>query len=1093
MQRIRLAQWCLNWIRQSSPLKARTKHRMHAAIESCESRCLLAVTLSFDYSFDTNNFFADTARRTLLEAAGTTLSQRLNDSLSAITPGGTDSWNTVVSHPGTGGELRFTNQTIPANTIIVYAGGRELGGTLGVGGFGGFGGSGSTAFINSLTRGQAGARLAPASQTDFGPWGGAITFDITTNWFFGATTAGMTGSQSDFVSVATHELAHLLGFGTASSFSRLVSGGTFVGIASQAQYDVGGAVPLFGDNSHWANGTTDGGFETAMDPSLTNGTRKGFSELDFAALDDLGWDLGAPPTSFQRTITLTDGAAHTLVIEDVGTAADGMMRMVLDGVATSFANPSSSLIINGGNLDDIIQVTSLDNGFAATITINGQAGNDTLQVTTANNGVVGPVTLNGLAGNDTLQLNSDLGTTAKSIDGGLGIDSLRLTGTAATSVVTTYLTAASSSFTITNALATETVNVLDVETLTDELVVTARSVAMLATADTLTLGDDGSQAGLSRLSGASASFVYDFINPTGSLTLNGGFGNDVLTVGPLDSLLTAPITLNGEGGNDALSGALVSVGLTLNGGIASDTLTGGSGNDVLNGDADTDTLTGGAGSDIINGGTSANTLIETADLSMELTPTTLTMRSGAVVVSTDTISGISGVLFTGGPSANVLDLTTFVPSSGVLCTIVGGGGHVTIVGTNNIDFITANSTVGVSVIGGSGNDVITTGSGNDRVDGGGGNDSILGGAGNDLLVGSGGDDTINGGSGSDTINGLTGNDSILCGTDNDTVNAGTGNDTVFGELGDDKIFGGTDNDVLNGGDGRDSLFGDAGNDIVNGDVGNDLVRGSLGIDTLDGGAGTDRQSEEGDTNMTVVGMTYSSPLLATTPEAPINVERFDLSGGANPNVLDARLASGFVILNGLGGNDTILGSAFNDTLFGGDGNDVITGGAGIDVISGGIGNDAISGGAGIDVIDGGEGTKDVSFETVDDAVVIVTGVVITASITTGETTIGMERVAVIGGSGNNLIDATAANAPVSLLGGDGNDTLLGAGGQDFLHGGSRLSPLGGIDSLDGGGALDTYDNDPQDTRVLAGVGVNADVAVASFFALSTVVSWLDTV
>ena len=1068
MKRKTLAQWCLNWIRQTPTQKSRTKHRMPTAIECCESRCLLTVVFSFNYSLDTNSFFsgANLSRRALLESAGTTLTQRLNDSLTAITPGGGDTWSAVFSHPGTGAGTTLSNLTIPADTIIVYAGGRELGGTLGVGGFGGFSGVGSPTFINSLTRGQAGARLAPASQTDFGPWGGAVTFDITTNWFFGATTAGMTGSQSDFLSVAQHELAHLLGFGTASSFSRLVSGGAFTGAASQAQYDLGGAVPL-ADAGHWANGLLDGGQEAALDPSLTNGTRKLMTELDFAGLDDLGWDVGAPPTSFQRTITLTDGATHTLIIEDVGTAADGMMRMVLDGVATSFANPSSALIINGGNLADVIQVTTLDNGFAATITINGRAGNDTLQVTTANNGVVGAITLNGLAGDDTLQLNTDLGATAKSIDGGLGTDSLRLTGTAATSVVTTYLTAASSSYTITNALATETVNVLDVESLTDELVSAARSITLLATADTLTLGDDGSQAGLSRLSGASASFVHNFINPTGSLTLNGGSGSDVLTIGPLDSLLTAPITVNGDGGNDAISGALVSVGLTINGGVASDTIIGGSGNDVLNGDADTDTLTGGAGSDVINGGTSANTLIESADLSMTLTPTMLTMSSGGMVVSTDTISGISGVSFTGGPSANVLDLTTFVPSGGVLCTLVGGGGADSITGTNNIDFITANSTVGVSVIGGSGNDVITTGSGNDVIDGSAGNDSILAGAGNDLVVGSSGNDTINGGDGKDIINGLTGDDSIICGAGDDNIQAGAGFDTVFGDAGNDKIFGGTDNDVISGGAGADSLFGDAGNDTINGDSENDLVRGGPGTDLLDGGAGIDRQAEEGETNITIVGMLFSSPLLGT--ETPLNVERFDLSGGAGPNLFDARLSSVRVILNGFAGDDTLVGGAFSDTIFGGDGDDVI------------------AGGAGIDTIDAGLGTKDTYFERVDDANVTVTGVTIIASITTSEVSIGFERVAVIGGSGNNNINAAAASAGVTLLGGDGNDILVGSTFKDFLHGGSRLSPLDVSDTLDGGGALDTYDNDPQDARSL----VATDVAVANFFSL--VPTWLDVV
>ena len=35
----------------------------------------------------------------------------------------------------------------------------------------------------------------------------------------------------------------------------------------------------------------DGGVETGMDPSLDVGTRKLFTPLDFAAFDDIGWEL----------------------------------------------------------------------------------------------------------------------------------------------------------------------------------------------------------------------------------------------------------------------------------------------------------------------------------------------------------------------------------------------------------------------------------------------------------------------------------------------------------------------------------------------------------------------------------------------------------------------------------------------------------------------------------------------------------------------------------------------------------------------------------------------------------------------------------
>ena len=45
------------------------------------------------------------------------------------------------------------------------------------------------------------------------------------------------------------------------------------------------------------------------------------------------------------------------------------------------------------------------------------------------------------------------------------------------------------------------------------------------------------------------------------------------------------------------------------------------------------------------------------------------------------------------------------------------------------------------------------------------------------------------------------------------------------------------------------------------------------------------------------------------------------------------------VINGLGGNDHIIGNGGNDTLNGGDGNDVLTGGLGLDILNGGNGVD----------------------------------------------------------------------------------------------------------------------------------------------------------
>ena len=190
------------------------------------------------------------------------------------------------------------NQTITANTIRVFAGGRSLsGGTLGVGGPGGFSVGGTQAFVNTVVgRGQSGA-LGPALQrTDFGPWGGAITFDSdnSTNWNFALTPPTAGSGQADFLSVALHELGHLLGIGTADSWKNLITGTTFNGPKSIALN--GGVNPsTTADKGHFASGTSYLGQEVSMTPNISLSSRKNFTELDFGGLDDLGWNVVPVP------------------------------------------------------------------------------------------------------------------------------------------------------------------------------------------------------------------------------------------------------------------------------------------------------------------------------------------------------------------------------------------------------------------------------------------------------------------------------------------------------------------------------------------------------------------------------------------------------------------------------------------------------------------------------------------------------------------------------------------------------------------------------------------------------------------------------
>lgn len=170
-------------------------------------------------------------------------------------------------------------------------------------------------------------------------------------------------------------------------------------------------------------------------------------------------------------------------------------------------------------------------------------------------------------------------------------------------------------------------------------------------------------------------------------------------------------------------------------------------------------------------------------------------------------------------------------------------------------------------------------------------------------------------------------------------------------------------------------------------------------------------------------------------------------GTANQTITGA---AGIVnVLDGGGGNDTIIGQSKDDFLYGGTGNDSVTGGDGNDAMSGGDGNDTLRGEKGNDWLYGDAG---------DD--LLVGG--------RGADTIN-------GGAGNDRIfgdDDTNLSAPGTrdvIFAGDGNDTANGGVGDDFLYGEA------GNDSLMGDGGNDTIVGGQGDDTLTGGAGADAFV------------------
>ncbi len=271
------------------------------------------LSIRLDYSMDSSGFFASQERRNSLQFAANSIISKFSDQLTAIQPTAVNQWTAKFLNPANGAQDTRANLSIAANEILVFAGARTLGaGELARGEKGGFTAtSTSQAFIDTVKgRGQSGALTSTA--TDFGPWGGTISFSSTTNFHFGLTTDGLDASEFDFVSVASHELLHVLGFGLANSWNAKVVGG-FTGPNAVA---VSGKSPVpLSDASHWASGTTSNGQIALMTPESTNGQRKLPTRLDFAGMQDIGWQFIAQQVQVNASHTYGDNGSFPATIQ----------------------------------------------------------------------------------------------------------------------------------------------------------------------------------------------------------------------------------------------------------------------------------------------------------------------------------------------------------------------------------------------------------------------------------------------------------------------------------------------------------------------------------------------------------------------------------------------------------------------------------------------------------------------------------------------------------------------------------------------------------------------------------------------------------
>jgi hypothetical protein len=193
-------------------------------------------------------------------------------------------------------------------------------------------------------------------------------------------------------------------------------------------------------------------------------------------------------------------------------------------------------------------------------------------------------------------------------------------------------------------------------------------------------------------------------------------------------------------------------------------------------------------------------------------------------------------------------------------------------------------------------------------------------------------DTLLGGGGNEYLSSVVGNNSLVAGTGANTLHGGFGNDTLVGG-GDSKLVAGDGNNVLIGGTiagATDTLVGGIGNDKLSVTEGNNRLVAGTGGNTLYAGSGLD--SLIGATNASLVGGSGDTRVVARGGSETI-------AAGSGQDTLISNVSSGKL--------DVSLGSGFTTYRDNGGSTASITGGSGAAYVKlAATGNDSITGGTG---------------------------------------------------------------------------------------------------------------------------------------------------
>ena len=346
--------------------------------------------------------------------------------------------------------------------------------------------------------------------------------------------------------------------------------------------------------------------------------------------------------------------SNTTLLIDIN--GDGDATAATDLAILNFFNASGGAGVGFIETVDNLSGTAILDAFGSTPTntVTGTAANEKISATSLRD------VIDAAGGNDQVTATVANLQQNDAIAGGLGTDTLVITGGISTDVLTLNLTNSANQLSGISGLTIASFEKFDFSKFVGTTIATGSGAK-----DSFISGQ-----GNDHLSGGAGN---DTLNGgTGSDTLNGGAGNDTYVIDNLGDTITDETS---TGGTDSVQSSVAytlgsfieklvlkgTTGISGTGNTLNNTITGNTGANTLNGDSGNDTLNGGAGNDTLNGNDGNDTLIGnkgndvlTGDAGVDKFVFDMNATFNASAIGKDSV-----IDFVQGTDKLVLDKTTF--------------------------------------------------------------------------------------------------------------------------------------------------------------------------------------------------------------------------------------------------------------------------------------------------------------------------------------------------------------------------------------------------------------------------------------------------